>query len=53
MNTHMVLYFINGDEWYDLHPLIRDEVAEIVKRADILDRKETRAAARAEAAESS
>ncbi len=53
MNTHMVLYFINGDEWYDLHPLIREEVAEIVKRADILDRKETRAAARAEVAESS
>ena len=53
MNTHMVLYFINGDEWYDLHPLIRDEVAEIVKRADILERRDTRAAAAAEAAESS
>ncbi|MFZ2279626.1 MAG: hypothetical protein WAW39_17650 [Prosthecobacter sp.] len=33
LNTHVVLYFINGDEWYDLHPLIRDEVYEITKRA--------------------
>lgn len=38
MNTHRVLYFINGEEWYDIHPLIRDEVQAIVTRADILDR---------------
>ena len=45
MNTHRVLYFINGEEWYDIHPLIRDEVKTIVERADILDRaKEKRAA---------
>ena len=43
MNTHMVLYFINGHEWYDLHPLIREEVATIVKRADTLDRAKAKA----------
>ena len=32
LNTHVVLYFINGDEWYDLHPLIRGEVAEIMRQ---------------------
>lgn len=32
LDTHFVLYLKNGDEWYDIHPLIRDEVAEIVKR---------------------
>ncbi len=31
LDTHFVLYLKNGEEWYDLHPLIRDEVAEIVK----------------------
>jgi len=25
-DTHMVLCYRNGDEWYDIHPLIRDEV---------------------------
>lgn len=39
MNTHRVLYFINGDELYDIHPLIREEVKAIVNRADILDRR--------------
>jgi hypothetical protein len=32
LDTHFVLYFTNGTEWYDIHPLIRDEVAAIVKR---------------------
>jgi len=32
LDTHFVLYFRNGDEWYDVHPLIRDEVAAIVTR---------------------
>ncbi|HEX9004066.1 MAG TPA: hypothetical protein VGB07_29410 [Blastocatellia bacterium] len=31
LDTHFVLYFKNGDEWYDIHPLIREEVAEIIK----------------------
>lgn len=31
LDTHFVLYFKNGNEWYDIHPLIRDEVAEIVR----------------------
>ncbi len=39
MNTHRVLYFINGEEWYDIHPLIRVEVKAIVDRADVLDRR--------------
>lgn len=32
LDTHFVLYFTNGKEWYDIHPLIRDEVAAIVAR---------------------
>ena len=32
LDTHFVLYFLNGKEWYDIHPLIRDEVSDIVKR---------------------
>jgi hypothetical protein len=28
-----VLYLINGEDWYDIHPLIRDEVAEIMQTA--------------------
>ena len=32
LDTHFVLYFTNGKEWYDIHPLIRNEVADIVKR---------------------
>ena len=43
MNTHMVLYFVNGHPWYDLHPLIREEVATIVERADTLDRAKAKA----------
>jgi hypothetical protein len=29
-NTHLVMYFENGESWYDTHPLIRDEVERIV-----------------------
>jgi len=43
MNSHRVLYFINGDEWYDIHPLIRPEVKAIVARAAVLDRKAEKA----------
>ena len=32
LDTHFVLYLKNGKEWYDIHPLIRGEVGEIVKR---------------------
>jgi hypothetical protein len=31
IDNHSVLYFVNGDEWYDVHPLIRDEIAEVVR----------------------
>ena len=27
----LILYFKNGEEWYDIHPLVRDEVQRIVK----------------------
>src|SRR6201999_3697700 len=30
LDTHLVLYLRNGEEWYDVHPLIRDEIARIV-----------------------
>jgi hypothetical protein len=29
-NTHLVMYFENGDAWYDTHPLIREEVERIL-----------------------
>lgn len=49
LNTHSVLYFINGQEWYDIHPLIRDEVKAIVDRAEILDRRKEKRDAEAAA----
>jgi hypothetical protein len=33
LDSHLVLYFINDDEWYDIHPLIREEVAEVMRIA--------------------
>lgn len=33
LDTYHILYFINGDDWYDLHPLITDEVTRIVTQA--------------------
>ncbi len=33
LDTHFVLYIRNGEEWYDIHPLIRDEVMEIARLA--------------------
>ena len=32
-NMHLVMYFENGEPWYDTHPLIRDEVTRIVADA--------------------
>jgi len=32
LDTHFVLYLKNGEEWYDIHPLIREEVESIVQR---------------------
>jgi hypothetical protein len=29
VDTHLVLFLRNGREWYDLHPLLREYVAEI------------------------
>jgi hypothetical protein len=33
LDTHIVLYLKNGDEWYDVHPLIRKEVMAIAEAA--------------------
>ncbi|MCW5977622.1 MAG: hypothetical protein KIT09_06075 [Bryobacteraceae bacterium] len=32
LDTHFVLYLTNGEPWYDIHPLIRDEVSSIAAR---------------------
>ncbi|HEV7858857.1 MAG TPA: hypothetical protein VGO91_09535 [Pyrinomonadaceae bacterium] len=32
LDTHLVLYLTNGKDWYDIHPLIRDEVKQIVRQ---------------------
>jgi hypothetical protein len=31
LDTHLVLYLTNGEDWYDLHPLVRDEVETLAK----------------------
>lgn len=31
LDTHVVLHLTNGVKWYDIHPLVRDEVAKLVK----------------------
>lgn len=33
LDNHSVLYFKNGSEWYDVHPLIRDEIDKVVAAA--------------------
>jgi hypothetical protein len=33
LDTHVVLYLKNGEEWYDVHPLIRKEVVAIAQAA--------------------
>jgi len=30
LDSHLVLCYRNGDEWFDVHPLVRDEVARLV-----------------------
>lgn len=32
LDLHLVFYFSNGEDWYDAHPLVREEAAIIVKR---------------------
>jgi predicted RNase H-like HicB family nuclease len=32
LDLHLVFYFSNGEEWYDAHPLVREEAATIVQR---------------------
>ena len=31
LDTHLVLYLTNGEDWYNVHPLIRDEVCALTK----------------------
>jgi hypothetical protein len=31
LDSHLVLYLTNGKDWYDIHPLIRDEAAKLAK----------------------
>lgn len=33
LDTHIVLYLRNGEEWYDVHPLVREEVRAIAANA--------------------
>jgi hypothetical protein len=36
LDSHLVLFLTNGKQWYDVHPLIREEVQNIIQRADAL-----------------
>jgi hypothetical protein len=31
LDTHLVLYLTNGEDWYDIHPLIREQVEALAK----------------------
>ncbi len=31
LDSHRVLYFVNAEEWYDVHPLIRDEIDKVLR----------------------
>ena len=33
LDTHIVLYLRNGEEWYDVHPLVREEVRTVAEAA--------------------
>lgn len=33
LDTHFVLYLTNGGDWYDIHPLIREEVEKILRQS--------------------
>jgi hypothetical protein len=33
LDSHSVLYFVNGDEWYDVHPLVREEAERVAAAA--------------------
>jgi hypothetical protein len=33
LDTHLVLYLTNGEDWYDLHPLVREEVRTLAKQS--------------------
>jgi hypothetical protein len=41
LDTHFVLYFSNAEKWYDIHPLIREEVARLSNPAPKIARKTT------------
>ena len=33
LDWHLVLFLRNGEDWYDVHPLIREDVAKVARRA--------------------
>lgn len=37
LDTHTVLYFVDDCEWYDVHPLVRHEVAKMLERNPSVD----------------
>lgn len=37
LDSHLVLCYRNGEEWYDVHPLVREEVIEIARIAAVDD----------------
>jgi hypothetical protein len=39
IDTQLVLYFRNGTDWYDIHPLVRNKVARIIEQNPPTDAK--------------
>jgi hypothetical protein len=37
LDTHVVLYLKNGEEWYDVHPIVRDEVISIAAPGAVVE----------------
>ncbi|HUB50479.1 MAG TPA: hypothetical protein VMB73_36385 [Acetobacteraceae bacterium] len=33
LDSHLVMYFVNDEAWYDTHPLIREEIARVLGTA--------------------
>ena len=34
LDTHRVIYFVKGDAWYDVHPLLRDQIDRVLRSAE-------------------
>lgn len=43
LDSHRVLYFVNAEEWYDVHPLIREEIEKVLNADRVATHADTAA----------